>query len=95
MSDFHHQKYADFLASRGLRFTRERETIVQAIFSWRVPFDVEELIQQLARRIDGRRVSRSTIYRTLSQLEESGLIRKVVCDDDRDIYITVTDGFHT
>lgn len=94
MSEFHRQKYAEYLALKGLRLTREREILVQAIFSSGIPFDAETLIERFAQGGGDPRVSRSTIYRALFQLEDAGLIRKVVTGSDRDVYITIAPGFH-
>jgi Fur family ferric uptake transcriptional regulator len=80
------EKYREYLATKGLRMTRERAIIVEEVFASHEHFDAEQLIQRLAARSDGRRVSRSTIYRSLTQLDEAGLIRKVARQDDRDVY---------
>jgi len=80
------EKYRDYLATKGLRMTRERAIIIDAVFSSHEHFDADQLVQRLARRDDGKRVSRSTVYRSLIQLEEAGLIRKVARQDDRDLY---------
>ncbi len=80
------ERYREFLASKGQRMTSERTIIVEEIFSTHEHFDADELIARLTRVRGGRRVSRSTIYRNLSLLEEAGLIRKVVRKDDREIF---------
>lgn len=80
------EKYREYLATQGLRMTRERSIIVDEVFSSHDHFDAEQLIQRLAQRNDGRRVSRSTIYRSINQLEEAGLIRKVARQDGRELY---------
>jgi Fur family transcriptional regulator, ferric uptake regulator len=80
------EKYREFLASKGLRLTRERSIIVEEIFSTHEHFDADKLIERLAQSRGVRRVSRSTIYRSLNLLEEAGLIRKVVRQDDREIF---------
>ncbi|QDU39148.1 Ferric uptake regulation protein [Maioricimonas rarisocia] len=80
------EKYREFLATKGLRMTRERAIIVDEVFSSHEHFDAEQLIQRLALRKNGRRVSRSTIYRSLALLEEAGLLRKVARQDDREIW---------
>src|SRR5262245_59806996 len=66
------QKFRQFLATRGLRMTREREVILDAILDTREHFDVERLYVELRKR--DRFVSRATIYRTLHLLVESGLL---------------------
>ncbi|MEZ6065003.1 MAG: transcriptional repressor [Planctomycetaceae bacterium] len=80
------EKFREFLATQNQRMTRERSIIVDEVFASHEHFDAEQLIQRLAQRKDGRRVSRSSIYRALSKLEEAGLIRKVARQDEKDIY---------
>jgi len=80
------EKYREFLATKGLRLTRERMIIVEEVFASHEHFDAEQLVGRLAQRTDGRRVSRSTVYRSLNLLEEAGMLRKVARQDDREIY---------
>jgi Fur family ferric uptake transcriptional regulator len=80
------EKYREFLATKGRRMTRERSIIVEEVFNSHEHFDADTLVERLARSRGGRRVSRSTIYRSLNLLEEAGLIRKVVRQDDREIF---------
>ena len=56
------------------------------MFSSHEHFDPDQLVARLSQRNDSRRVSRATIYRTLSNLEEAGLLRKVARTNDRDVY---------
>lgn len=80
------EKFREYLATKGQRMTRERAIFVEEVFASHEHFDAEQLIQRIAARKDPRRISRSTIYRTLSQLEESGLIRKVARQNEKDVY---------
>ena len=80
------ERYREFLATKKQRLTRERSIIVEEVFAQHEHFDAEQLIQRLAQRKDSRRVSRSTIYRSLLLLEEAGLLRKVARQDDREVY---------
>lgn len=80
------EKFREYLATKGQRMTRERAIFVEEVFASHEHFDAEQLIQRIAARKDNRRVSRSTIYRTLRQLEEAGLIRKVARQDEKDVY---------
>lgn len=73
-----------FLRQRGLRRTRQREVIVQAAFSTEDHFTAEDL-WEMARKIDGT-VSRATLYRTLSLLVESGLLREIDLGKDLKYY---------
>jgi len=80
------EKFREFLATKGLRFTQERATVVEAVFATHEHFDAEQWVADLSAREDGDRVSRSTIYRTLNLLEEAGMIRKVARAKDREVY---------
>src|SRR5438046_675914 len=53
-----------------MRLTRERETIVEEVFSSHEHFDTDQLVSRLANRTDGKRVRRATVYRTLDEVVE-------------------------
>ncbi|MCH8830251.1 MAG: transcriptional repressor [Planctomycetes bacterium] len=80
------EKFREYLATKRQRLTQERALIVEEVFSSHEHFDADQLIEQVTSRKDGNRVSRSTVYRTLSALEEAGLIRKVAHINDRKVY---------
>ena len=80
------QKFQEYLATKGQRLTTARAIIVNEVFATHEHFDAEQLVARLSRRADSRRVSRSSIYRTLVSLEEAGLLRKVARTKDRDVY---------
>ena len=79
------EKFREYLATRGMRLTPERMHFVEEVFADHEHFDAETIIERVAQRKDGR-VSRSTVYRVLSLLEEAGMIRKVARQNDRDVY---------
>jgi Fur family ferric uptake transcriptional regulator len=79
-------KFREYLAMQGKRLTREKSIIVDEVFASHEHFDVEQLIERLTSRTDGTRVSRSTVYRAIGDLEKAGLIRKVARPDNRPIY---------
>lgn len=79
-------KFREYLMTQGKRLTTERETIVREVFSSHEHFDVDQLVSRLSQRTDGKRVSRSTVYRTVLNLVEAGLLRAVARTNDRDIY---------
>ncbi|MBD3672911.1 MAG: transcriptional repressor [Planctomycetaceae bacterium] len=80
------EKFQEYLATRGKRLTRERMIFVEEVFADHEHFDADTVIERVSRRKDGRSVSRSTVYRVLSLLEEAGMIRKVARQNDRDVY---------
>lgn len=79
-------KFREFLTTKKMRLTPEREAIVEAVYATHEHFDADVWVAKLERRNSGARASRSTVYRTLSLLEEAGLIRKVARSNDREVY---------
>ena len=70
-------RFAQFLQMHGKRVTQQRRIIVDQVFSHHDHFDADELMAHLREQIDRREVSRPTVYRTLSELNEAGLLRKM------------------
>jgi Fur family transcriptional regulator, ferric uptake regulator len=73
-----------FLASSGLRRTKQRDVIIEAAFGTREHFNADEL-HEMTKRID-RSISRATVYRTLSLLVKCGLLREVDLGRDQTYY---------
>jgi len=71
------ERFAQFLQTKGKRVTKQRKVIVEQVFSHHDHFDAEELISHLADLIASRQVSRPTVYRTLAELVEAGLLRQM------------------
>jgi Fur family ferric uptake transcriptional regulator len=71
------ERFSQFLQSHGKRLTRQRQLIVEQVFSHHDHFDADELMSHLAPLIGQRRLSRPTIYRTLGELVDAGLLRKM------------------
>lgn len=69
-------RFQDYLAAQGMRFTRERVAIFDDASRRVVPFTYDEVAELLKERPDGIRASPSTVYRTLMELEKAGLIRR-------------------
>ncbi len=70
------ERFEEFLQSRGKRITQQRRVLVEHIFRRHEHFDADELTDELGRRDISPRVSRPTVYRTLSELVDAGLLRK-------------------
>ena len=77
--------FRDFLSSRGLRITNQRQAIFKAAYESEQHYTAEDLLDR-AREID-QTVSRATIYRTLPILVESGLVREVDIGKDYKYYM--------
>lgn len=73
--------FRTYLASQGLRWTPERDAILEAIFATHRHFSADELYDML--REQGHRVSRATIYRTLDLLVKCGLVSSIDLGDGR------------
>jgi hypothetical protein len=65
----------EFLAEKGFRKTSQRDAIIEAAFGTHEHYTAEELLV-MSRAID-KSVSRATLYRTLSILVKSGLLREL------------------
>ncbi len=71
------ERFGQFLQRRGKRITQQRRVIVDTVFSHHDHFDADELIEHLQDLIAQRKVSRPTVYRTLAELVEAGMLRKM------------------
>ena len=71
------ERFAEFLQSKGKRVTHQRRILVDHVFERHDHFDAEELILNLARQPQASKVSRPTVYRTLNELVDAGLLRRM------------------
>ena len=72
------ERFAEYLQSKGKRITQQRKMLVEHVFKRHDHFDAEELIYNLTQQEAGRKVSRPTVYRTLNELVEAGLLRRMI-----------------
>src|SRR6478672_13595787 len=70
-----HDRIYDFLESKGLRRTSQRDAIIKAAFSTTNHYTADELLE-MSRKIEPS-VSRATVYRTLPLLVDSGLLKEM------------------
>jgi Fur family transcriptional regulator, ferric uptake regulator len=75
VSDRPEDKFREFLEIRGEKLTEPRRILIRHIYGSHKHFDADELVADL--HTAGRRVSRSTVYRTLRLLVEAGLLREL------------------
>jgi len=69
------QRLDSYVASMGLRQTKQRNELVEVIFSSNEHFTVEELLDRL--RVSGISASRATVYRTLKMLVEAKMLSEI------------------
>ncbi len=70
-----HKIFEDHLADHAGRYTLQKRAIVDEIFKKHRYFEVEEFIDQL--RAENNKFSRATVYRTIRQLLDAGLLQKI------------------
>ncbi len=69
-------RFEEYLQSRGMRNTEQRRVLLEHIFSQHEHFDADQLIAQLPAKGKTGYVSRPTVYRTLGEFVDAGLLRK-------------------
>ena len=73
-----------YLHGEKLKFTPERAMMLDAVMRKEGLFEPEALITDLKQL--GHRVSRATVYRTLSHLQDAGIVKQVFFDNKRSYY---------
>ncbi|MGH7213486.1 MAG: Fur family transcriptional regulator [Tepidisphaeraceae bacterium] len=73
-----------YLHGQKLKFTPERAMILDAVLRKTSLFDPERLANDLKEL--GHRVSRATVYRTLSHLQDAGILKQVFFDNKQSYY---------
>lgn len=81
-----------YLHAEKLKFTPERAMILDAVLRQKGLFEAERLISELKQL--GHSVSRATIYRTLSHLQDAGVLRQIFFDNKQS-YFEVIAGRQT
>src|SRR5882757_4396345 len=73
-----------YLHGEKLKFTPERAMILDAVLRQNGLFDAERLVADLKGL--GHRVSRATAYRTLTHLQDAGILKQVFFDNKQTYY---------
>lgn len=72
------ERFAEYLQSKGKRITQQRRALIDFVFQRHDHFDADDLINNLSQTSEvGAKVSRPTVYRTLNELVEAGLLRRM------------------
>ena len=74
----------EFIRSKGLRRTGQRDAILKVVFSKDDHFTADELFERVRRANPD--TSRATVYRTLGLLVEAGLLREIDLGDGHKHY---------
>lgn len=83
------QKFADHLQTRGLRPSSGRMKVFNVVMKTHGHFAPEEIVK--ACREKGIKVSRATIYRSIHELLESGVIRETAFGEKHSHYEHIYD----
>lgn len=79
------ERFEEFLQSRGMRNTEQRRLMIEYVFNVHEHFDADSLIERLPSKGQPGYVSRPTVYRTLNEFVDAGLLRKFELDG-RSVY---------
>lgn len=71
------ERFEEYIQAKEMRMTQQRRTMIEHVFSRHEHFDADELIESLAKVPNAGKVSRATVYRTLEEMVEAGLLRKM------------------
>lgn len=79
--------FRKYLHEQKLKFTPERAMILDAVLRKEGLFEPEQLIDELKRL--GHKVSRATIYRTLTHLQDAGILKQEFFDNKQSYWQVV------
>ena len=85
-------KIRETISGKGYKLTEQRIMVLDALRRNKEHLSAEDIAVQLYQ--EGRRVSRSTIYRTLAILEKLGLVNKLDVGDGQSRYEFAQTGKH-
>jgi Fur family transcriptional regulator, ferric uptake regulator len=83
------EQFREFIKSRGLKSTQQRDSIVEVFFQIDKHASVDELYAEIRKKHPG--IGFATVYRTLKLLKESGLAREWNFGEGHARYEHVTD----
>lgn len=74
------ERFEEYCQTRNLRQTNQRKFLIEAVFEEHDHFDADELIDRLPKRGQKNYVSSSTVYRTLREFVDAGLLKSFQLD---------------
>jgi len=84
--------FSEFALAKGLRSTRQRDTILDIFLSTHQHVSVEDLYLKVKASHPG--IGYATVYRTLKLFSEAGLAREILLHDGQTRYEHVMAGEH-
>jgi len=71
------EKFKEILRKNGLKYTKQRESILCMIYESNDHFTPESLYQEISQRFSDQKIGIATIYRTLSLLEKESMVTSI------------------
>ena len=71
------KRFKTLLKSNGLKFTRQREAILQTLYAHPGHYTPEALYRLVEKEHSGVKTGIATVYRTLTLLENAGLVTSI------------------
>jgi Fe2+ or Zn2+ uptake regulation protein len=90
MSHEHLVEFLRDLARKKIRLTHQRVRVLEVVCKFSSSFTAEDIVKAFFENDSDRNVSRSTVYRMLVLLEDSGLIAKISTTDGLNTYRSTT-----
>ncbi|RMA97270.1 Fur family transcriptional regulator [Hydrogenothermus marinus] len=81
---FAKKEFKKFIKEKGLKFTSQREKVLDEILNTKGHFEIEDIVQKIKNK--NVNVSRATVYRTLNILKEIGIVTEVIKFNNKTIY---------
>ena len=78
-------RFEEYLQSKNLRNTEQRKFLIVQVFNRHEHFDADQLMEQLPSKGTPNYVSRPTVYRTLREFVDAGLLNRFELDG-RSVY---------
>src|SRR5262245_25728485 len=79
-----------YLHAQKLKFTPERAVILDAVLRREGLFEPDHVVATLKEA--GHRASRATVYRTLTHLQDAGILKQVFFDNKQSYYEVIAGG---
>ena len=74
------QRFEEYAQTHGMRMTKTRRSVLEHVFARHEHFDAETLLDQLPSHGQDGYVARATVYRTLKEFVDAGLLREFQLD---------------
>ena len=71
------ERFKRVLRDNGLKYTKQREVLLQTLYNNNEHFTPEQLYLYIKERHPGSNVGIATVYRSLNLLEESGMVTSI------------------